>query len=676
MILRHHRAKADEAAQQLPVEMASLVSIVEAVDGLRLLGAMHAFDSLRRSSLGGDENFGSDAMLELLAGVVASGAEIELLRRLDQPFAPQVLFDVDAALRRIANLQAQIDFMATLESNPTDDRGVLNLLRMEHSFDRMSGFDTHLYRVASEVFDRVDDLANKEVGFRFSDALRFADIYGHRRMGHVGLANEWLSTNYPPYDPQATQADQVQWLGGHMAWFGITSAPPLELDLDEVIADLLAIPLDSFDRLVQSMSTTVGTARVTGQNTDNPTRVRPILALSSREWMWCRPVDFIHGVFDWALDVTAESSKLRSRFDKVRQQVAEQLPAQLLREVFQDRVHGNVAYPAIESDTELDILVTLPGVNLLVECKGGRFSPQGRRGAPLRVAKHADELITHAADQNARAAEAIAKGKPFKDPRGRTLTLSPTDDFLSIIVTFDRIDPFSAHLGAPSDADEAGRAWIVALADLVMLTEILPTPSEFYAYAKRRSDMVQHEGTRVWVEADALGAWCVDRLSNATRVSHLGQAGKGTLSMVSETSTWMNDYYSLLGMQRMGIEADELEAWVSESSNRQAERKPSADVPKIVQSALRRLLAEGDGSWPLRAEQSFAMLPKEWRILDRLVRATSNSSNSQGREARKKAVRVTAGLTLAGKVPVRVSADPSDTRDPDHLVLLVDDLHL
>lgn len=667
----HHNRAAVAAREQLPKEVQRLSSEVSELDGLKLLGAAHALDSMRRSSLPGDAAFGSDAMLELLAGVVATVPEERLIAKIDVPFDPQLLFTIDARLRRIANLESQVRLMEPLDNSRGEDSAVIGLLRLEHAFDRMSGFDAHLQRVADEVFGPIDALTRTEVGFSFIDALRFADLYNLQRMEHIDRAKKWLDDHYPPPPrPTAPKEQHLQWAAGHATAFAMLSAPPLELEIDEALAPMLGVSESSLRALISAMSTTIGQAEVTSIDSENPTRNHPILALSSGEWLWARPVDFIHGVFDWAFAVTAASTKLRRAFDKSRQRVAEQLPAKLLGEVFGDRTHANVTYPADESSTEIDVLVSLPAAAILVECKGGRVSPQGRRGAPLRVARHVNELIEHASAQNLRAAQAIAEGLPFATTAGARVDVPPNSRCIPIVVTFDRVDPFSALLGSPADGERRNRAWVVALPDLVMLTEVLTTPADFYAYASRRLKMLRDEEIVTWVEADALGAWCEDRLSSVERMDGIGAAGKQSLKMVAKTSSWMNDYYSWLALKRMGVDGKELEGWVEESPNRQAERRPQAEIPGIVREALDRLLALGNGLWATRVDQAFAVLPSDWRGFNRIVAAESRPITGAGRKARKRASHISSGALVGGHLPVRIAQIDSEVSDDDYLVLV------
>lgn len=641
------------AEGEIASTFAKLNQIICSTDCLRLLGSLHSYDAFRRTHLSGPENFGSDAMLDFFAGLICSQQEVDILEAIDQPFDPSILYPVDSMLRDVANAQARIDMLETLRSSDSDIQGALNTLRLERHFDRMAGFDTHIHRIAESVFAIVDDTAQEEVGFRFSDALRFADLYGHRRMADVDRANQWMSENYPPLRPGASDEDRSSWTAGHLAWFGLVSAPAIELDVDEEASQLLEISLDSFTAMTQSMAVRVGTQNVTSPSSPNLANHRPLVMLSSGEWVWCRPVDFVQGVFDWAFNVASSSQVLLRKFDAARQKVAERLPFEVLSQVFGDHVHPNVAYPTDDAPAEVDALTTLPGANLVVECKGGRFSPQGRRGAPLRVEKHAKELIERAADQNARAVLAIENNADFRR-NGRSLDFDPNGTNISIVVTFDRIDPFSTHLGTPSNNERSQRSWIVALADLIMIAEVLPTPSEFFAYAALRSGMVKDGQTMVFVEADALGAWLSDRLSKTTRISGVGLRDDAPIRMVSATSSWMNDYFSLEAMRRLGVDEEELAAWASDAANRQAERRPTPGVPEEVLSALSDLFADGDRLWAQRSREALSVLPSEWRVTKRMLRDSLLPAASLGRNAHKRLRIASEGFSVAGKLPIRL----------------------
>ena len=295
---------------------------------------------------------------------------------------------------------------------------------------------------------------------------------------------------------------------GQIVFWALTAAAPLEgTDFDDALAANLDIDPSTFTRLVEALSTRIGSVRADDALNDNPVRTRPIICLSSGEWMWPRPIDFVHAALDWGYAVVQRNTRLAAAYDKARHHTTEDLTEETLRAVFGDRVHRSVRYPTDEADAEIDVLVALPGAVLVVECKGGRFSRAGRRGAPRRVDRHVQDIVDRANHQNARTERAILDGLTFTDTDGHPIDIDPTATVLTMTVTLDRVDPFSAYLGFAEDGDSSQRSWIINLADLLLLAEVLPAPSEFIAYLVERRTMLTNEVT-VFVEADSLGASC------------------------------------------------------------------------------------------------------------------------------------------------------------------------
>ena len=81
-------AEAERAASSIETEILELRSLLQQVDPFRVLGALHMFDAFRRDSVPGPANFGSDAMLELLATAICSEEETALLERIERQFQP------------------------------------------------------------------------------------------------------------------------------------------------------------------------------------------------------------------------------------------------------------------------------------------------------------------------------------------------------------------------------------------------------------------------------------------------------------------------------------------------------------------------------------------------------------------------------------------------------------
>lgn len=653
---RHRFARqtieAGQAAQAaLPQRIERVRDLIGRVDAARVFGALHVWDAMRRDSLRGPENFGSDAMLEFFAGLVTSIPEADILDRIDKKFDPQYTWTIDAALREIANLQSRVDLADALDRPVSPRISALRLLRSEHHFDRMSGFDAHLRRVAAAVFERVDDSAVQQIGFKLSDSLRFADAYTRLRSTHGDQVAERLDRDHPPPSPGSNTDEQVQWMMVHTSVFIHMAAAPWELEVGEELAAELDMTADSFERLVTAMATPLGSRHVDNLDASNPLRYRPILRMADGQWMWCRPADFTHGLLDWAFETCKDFPQLLAKFGKARQDIAEQLPAQILSPLFGERTHPNVHYTVDNATPDIDVLVALPGTAIITECKGGRFTAPARRGAPGRVETHAKQIVDKAADQNARTMKAISTGSRLKARGGPVVALGKDDLCLSVIVTLDRVDPFSTHLGRPSTHSSADRSWVITLSDLLMIAQILPTAAEFFAYVRERVHQVRTESHLVLVEADALGAWCDDRMTTGTPMA------PGQPIIVSTTSDAMNNYFT----------DPAAGAAPQPGEDGSTTPAPSTRIPPEVLRALDRLLESGATCWADRCIQVASVLPREWRPLQRVISNSRQPDHSLGRDARKNIRRARSGYMLAGKLPIRL-APPTD-HDPEHLVI-------
>lgn len=628
------------ASESIDAAIESLRSLIGRSDPLHLYGALHMWDVRARSVLSGAELHGSDALLEFFAGVVTSQPEAEIVARLRSQFDPQIVLDAENQLRKIGELQASIDFGEAFRSpakSPVDN--VINLLTLERHFDRMAGFDRHLRRIACRVFDIVDSPASEILGFKLSDAIRFADLHSQTLQSMWEATAERIAESHTPLGTGADDAARMQWMLTDTLMFVLEAAAPVVVPThNEAMAESLGLTVASFEGLVSALATRVGSQQVEDLHSDNWVRNHPILQLSSGDWMWCRPVDFVHCLFDWAFDTCQPYPRLLQIFDKARQSVAERLPGEVLAEVFgQDRLYLNVTYPDAKSDAEADIVVCLPGVNLIVECKGGRITAAARRGAPKRVEKHAGEMITKAADQNLRAAEAIRAGLPLKDSRGRVLPVRRDDLNLTVICTFDRIDPFNTYLGRPKNGNLQDRSWTVTPADLLLIADVLPGPSEFFAYVRRRVEMVRADSHRVIVEADALGAWCEDRFSSVKPTV------PGGFSLIDKTSDTVNDYFAF-------------EAAAPEYTAGEHIPRPHAGVPEAILNALGHLLAANDHDWMERTKQTFGIRPADWRIFNRRLTLAMDPASVTGRTGRKNLAQAKRGFIVAGSLPIKFTS--------------------
>lgn len=646
--LEDARVEGLRAIDAIERELAELRAHLAQVDPLRALGALHVFDALRRDRMPGPANFGSDAMLELLATVICSEKETEALKRIEEEFEPGRLWVIEQVLRRIANhlLTAEISrsFRDQTEGQSTP---LLSLLRLENAFDRMAGFDPHVRRVVTAVFSAADERVKEAHGFTLTDSLAFSSMYEQVQLARADRADEVMATSTVPAS-FADRDEEVQWKAGHMLYFALNAASPVEGGaVDDWIVEQLGLRQDQFAALVQAMATNLGSVDPEKVMQDTSLRHRPVIRLSSGEWMWPRPIDFLHGALEWALDLCKGDQSLLRVFDSARQSVAEELTADLLEEVFgPDQVFRNVSYPDTESAAENDTIVALPGLVLLVETKGGRFTAPGRRAAPLRVQKHAKELVEDAAKQNRRTAAAIADGRQLAAKDGRRVPVVTTDQVIPIVVTLDRIDPFSTYLGEPPQSGPDSRNWVINLSDLVMLADILPTPEEFVVYARRRLAMVR-DGVRVFVEADCLGHWCADRTA---KIRQIADPHGRSVRLVGETADVMNDYFTQVALDQFEPDASE---------HRRRVDKPTTGIPIPVLLAIRAVREQGSADWINLADRAAAVSPDSWRPIVRLLAAIERRASRQpGRQLLKRIRKAESGLLIEGQVVVTlVSAE-------------------
>lgn len=647
-----HKA-AEDAEQELPAAYAELRTLIANTDPIVLYGAIDVYDAMRRSNMPGPANFGSDAMVELLGGLVASSDEVEMLNRIGDTFDPEHLQEADQLLRRIANLRFQASRLGNFDADGEPRSRVLNLLRLENDFDRMAGFDKHVRQIAAEVFSRVDERVVDAFGFSLTEALRFAHLYSQVRVHHAQRADDYIDASYPSLPPNATQARQQAWMVGQIVFWALTAAAPLEgTDFDDALADNLEIDPSTFTKLVEALSTRIGSVGADEALNDNPVRTRPIIRLSSGEWMWPRPIDFVHAALEWGYAVVQTNTSLATAYDKARHQTTEDLTEETLRGVFGDRVHRSVCYPTDQADAEIDVVVALPGAVLVVECKGGRFSRAGRRGAPRRVDRHVQDIVDRANYQNARTERAIRDGLPFADTNGHPIEIDPTATVLPITVTLDRMDPFSAYLGFAEDGDSSQRSWIISLADLLLLAEVLPAPGDFVAYLVERRTMLADEVT-VFVEADSLGAWCEDRLTSIRTLTNT--RGNVVARMVSNTSDWMNDYFTTETITEL---QGEEEADYYRRHHPKAAEKPNTRVPPSVMAALDGMLGRADPNWLASSIAALSVAPRAWNVLTRLLAAVEAAgSRPLGNSKAKQLRRASDGLNIDNKVIIQIALD-------------------
>ncbi|MEU1320971.1 hypothetical protein [Streptomyces tibetensis] len=305
-------------------------------------------------------------------------------------------------------------------------------------------------------------------------------------------------------------------------------------------------------------------------------------------------------------------------------------------------VHHGATYPD-PGHPDVDVLVAMPGAVLTVEAKGGRFTDPARRAAPDRVNRKTREFVDKALEQNARTIAYLDSGKGNLRSRNKKRLLLPDHlpPAVSVIVTLERVDPFATHLpdGGKRRAEPKDGTWLVTLADLVMVADILRHPAEFYAYARTRAAIAKAGGPRVFVEADALADWLDHRVQPV-------EPAPGEIVFLDTGNEAVNDYYTQV---------------IAPDSASPA--RPGSGVLAEVLDALDVVHRERPQDWNGLAIAALAVQPEDWRPVRKALRAAQPAASGT-RRARKRARRAADGIRLSPHLTVYVRSSTDEASPP------------
>ncbi|GHE80778.1 hypothetical protein GCM10017786_08740 [Amycolatopsis deserti] len=622
--------QAAEAERRLPRLVDKIRAVAHAGDALRLYSSVTLLQRMRRTAPG-HIGFGADAMAEFFGGLVTAMPVEQVLARLGAEPDLQSLWTLDALLREYAIAQMRIGERKLVQEGASDqlDRA-RHLLEFENQFDRMLGYPAQLRVIYTSITDRLSDRSQSALGFALKDALIVADAYGEVLVEREHSVAERLQPLLNQIPRKTPRDELVEHLGRHMAGIATFASAPVE-DLVELLTQRTGIPRDQLSRLLDAMTTQLGSQPTFANLFEtNILRRRPIIGLPDGRKLWASPGDFMHLALDWAADVCSQNPALLRAFDKRRQDACEELAYQALLEVFgAEHVHRSATYPANGQRPDVDVLVATPGCSIVVEAKAGRFTDPARRGAPERVRKKSREFIDKALDQNARTIRHFQQGaEDLRDKDKRPLTIPNAPHITSVIVMLDRVDPFATHLpdGGKRGHIPADGTWLVNLADLLMVADILRHPAEFYAYAELRARINKLGGPTILVETEALGLWCEKRIPAV-------RPGEGEVMTLAVTSQLMNDYYTR--------DRDDPE---------QPSSRPTSGVPTEVLKALANVMEQRPGDWHSLTVEALSVPPARWSPLVKALE-TARAAR-QSRKGRKRVRRASTGLGVTDNLTV------------------------
>ena len=455
-----------------------------------------------------------------------------------------------------------------------------NLLRMEKLLDRYQGYLTHLSIILRKTFNRIENQVISEFGW---NPATLPDIC----FAVVDILQERMDAFDPPsrqallrakaQGHDAFQEARMVFLENHNKWV----RDLFNISVQE-LTRVLDWPEDTVRRALGDLALTRGSQPDFMLPTqDNLARLYSILPIGNDQYFIWSPGSLLQESHSWFDDLLQKRklSTLRARYLKARDDATEELTIESLKGIFgPERVFGNAYYYA-DGRPDVDCVVRVPRDALVVECKAHSLTPSGRRGAPKRISTKFDELVTKPSKQAARLADHLCRGNTIFDTNDQELSF-PVDEqsmLPRIVVTYERVDPLASSAPLLSIEGDKEPAWVLPLTDLLVVTDLLPSPSAFWYYAITRWQQSQEQRLSVPSEIDILGLLfsSIDLFRSLTE--HLKSRERID---VGPSGQEINNYYT-----------------GSQAASTADRKKPAIAIPPLVLNALDRMLETNSDHW-------------------------------------------------------------------------------
>jgi hypothetical protein len=347
------------------------------------------------------------------------------------------------------------------------------------------------------------------------------------------------------------------------------------------LAPCLAVPEDRLRVALKDLPIAPGCQPgFTVPTQENLARTYSAVDLGDERYFIWMPGFLIQEFHSWFYDLLQRRGleSLRKRYLEARDSVTEELTASSLSHIFSaDRTYRSVHYSA-DGRPDVDCLVIVPRDVLVVECKAHLMTAAGRRGAPDRLSKKFDELVSKPSMQAARFANHLRNGGTVYGRFQRNLPIIVDNSSIlpRMVVTYERVDPLAAQGATLAEATSNQRAWVLSLADLLTLVDLLASPSTFWHYAVSRWLQSNEKALFVQSEVDMLGIF----LENKDAFGELIEVARSKQGIViGPAAHAINDYYTGLTKKEKG------------------KRRPVVAVPPFATDALDAALQANEYRW-------------------------------------------------------------------------------
>lgn len=471
---------------------------------------------------------------------------------------------------------------------------VQGAFRVEALTDRWQGYDVHLKAMLAEALGPVRDETTRELGW---DPTIIPEL-------GVGLAR-LFQRRMDEFQPRF-RAELVRAKAAGSAVYDNTIRRLLARHKN-FVADLfvvdaislsaeLGLDIETLEKALQDLSWSPGQQpNFLLPTQDNLARTYGGVSLGDGSYFLWMPSALIQEAHIWFYDLLQQRSleSIKKRYLAARDSATEQITSSTLQLLFgKQNVIKGAQYDA-PGRPDVDCIVIVPGDVMLVECKAHLMTAAGRRGAPGRLATKFDELVVKPSFQAARAAHHIASGNPIsaKGRRLAPLEISEVSLLPRIVITHERVDPFGTYRSEQPSSGQPSPSWIVPLADLMAVADLIRSPSAFWHYATQRYRQSQDPRLVAFNEMDLLGLFLSD-LPRFESLTNLTLAADQRVS-IGPCGHSINNHYTSMRANAASV-------------------RPGVPLPMEVLSALDQILNSGDPTWSSLVELVMAEPLQTW----------------------------------------------------------------
>lgn len=252
--------------------------------------------------------------------------------------------------------------------------------------------------------------------------------------------------------------------------------------------------------------------------------------------------------------------------------------------------------------TESDLLLVVDGVAFAVEVKAGGFRQRARQGGTMHLEGDLQKTVREAARQAARLRDLITGNSGVWRADGSWLGLSSVREVHTMVVCLEDLGPLAlstAEMVRSGILPQADLPWVVSLADLLVIADVIQRPEHFLTYLRRRTS----GSAALWVTgSDELDLFMWFVSGGFYFVPDPDQMHAARPGSPPPTSKMRSEYASQ-GRTLVGTLTDPLDAyyyWKSGLSSEPAQLPARCAMPLEITRIVDAMRLSGSSGW-LRA---------------------------------------------------------------------------